>query len=214
MMKFPLGKWLESLQLMPWLSFLENIWKNCFPIFLLVCITVQPHLTPYSSSTQKEQISLPSVLQLQRSEIQVVTKEPHSAVKLFILVYTADGGSCRRQLDCKVLSVWRAVGRDSRVSTLCWIVKVPPSGCLVSVRKTEYQTPWKFIERILCSDNRTALHGPRGHNLHSQALLWLKKLVVSDPTRRIYLASEEHPPVFVAVYVTAYGNGKFIWTKK
>lgn len=73
---------------------------------------------------------------------------------------------------------------------------VPLSGCFVSVKKTEYQSPWKFIERILWekySDNRTALHGPQGHNLHSQALLWLKKLLVSDPTRRMCLASDEQP---------------------
>lgn len=74
---------------------------------------------------------------------------------------------------------------------------VPPSACLGSVRKTEHQSPWKFRERILWekdSDSRTVLHGPQGHNLHSQALLWLKKLGVSDPARRIYLASAEHPP--------------------
>lgn len=70
---------------------------------------------------------------------------------------------------------------------------VPPSGDLVSARKTEHQTPWKFTERILRgkdSDNRTALRGPPGHNLHSQTLLWLKKLLVSDLTIRI--ASDEH----------------------
>lgn len=75
---------------------------------------------------------------------------------------------------------------------------VPPSGCLMSVRKAEHQTPWKFIERILWekdSDNRTALHGPQGDSLHSQVLLWLKKPGVSDPTRRIYLTSDEHPPL-------------------
>lgn len=58
---------------------------------------------------------------------------------------------------------------------------VPPSGCLVSVRKAEHQVPLKFIERILWekdSGNRTVLHGPQGHSLHSQVLLWLKKLLI------------------------------------
>lgn len=47
------------------------------------------------------------------------------------------------------------------------------------------------------SDNRTALHGPQGHSLHCQALLWLKKLVVEadtvvNPATIIYPVYDEH----------------------
>lgn len=53
-----------------------------------------------------------------------------------------------------------------------------------------YPDPWKLLQKILLekdSENRTALYVPQGHNLHSQALLELKKTVVevgtvSDPT--------------------------------
>lgn len=51
MMKFPLGKWFESFQLTPWLSFFKNMFEKI--AFLSSCLSVSLHrhiLTLYSSN--------------------------------------------------------------------------------------------------------------------------------------------------------------------
>lgn len=49
------------------------------------------------------------------------------------------------------------------------------------MRTTEYPNAWNFLEKMLLekdSDTKAAHYVSQGHSLHSQALLWLKKLVV------------------------------------
>lgn len=72
---------------------------------------------------------------------------------------------------------------------------------LPTMRTTKYPDPWNFLEKMLLekdSENRAAHYVSQSHSLHSQALLWLKKLVVeadtvADPTMRIYPVYDENP---------------------